>query len=71
MIIFYVPCKDKTEAKKIAIALLKKKLVVCANIVPSQTIYAWEGKIVEEKEEILIVKTINRQEEATEKEIKK
>ena len=59
MIMFYVPCSGKEEAKKIAKVLLKSKLVACANIVGSCTsIYEWEGEIKEEEEAILIMKTV-------------
>ena len=63
MIIFYVPCKDKKEAYNIAKELIKEKLVACANIIPTDSVYEWEGKIVEEKEVILMMKTINKHEE--------
>ena len=71
MIIYYVPCKDNKEAKKIAKELLKQKLIACANITPSESIYIWEGKIKEEKESILIIKTLDRWEEEVKETIKK
>ncbi|NQU98051.1 divalent-cation tolerance protein CutA [Candidatus Woesearchaeota archaeon] len=63
MILYYVPCKDKKEAKKIAKELLKEKLIACANIVDSDSIYEWEGKLKEEKEAIMFIKTLDRCEE--------
>jgi periplasmic divalent cation tolerance protein len=44
--------------KGIALALLKKKLVPCVNIVANvRSIYTWKGKINDESELILIMKT--------------
>jgi len=63
MILYYVPCKDKKEAKMIAKELLKQKLIACANIVPAESIYEWEGELKEETEAILLVKTLDRWEE--------
>ncbi|MCM8537591.1 MAG: divalent-cation tolerance protein CutA [Lentisphaeraceae bacterium] len=60
VIMLYVPCKDVDEAKGIARQLVEKKLVACANILPGCTsIYEWQGKLCEESEAILIMKTIN------------
>lgn len=70
MIMFYAPCKNKKEARSIAKALLEKKLIACANIFPSESIYEWEGKLRQEKESILIIKTLNRQESEVKKTIK-
>ena len=71
MIIYYVPCKDKKESKKIAKKLLEKKLISCANILPGDSVYTWEGEIKEGKESFLIVKTVDRHEEVVKEEIKK
>ncbi|MEW5821087.1 MAG: divalent-cation tolerance protein CutA [Cyanobacteriota bacterium] len=43
---------------KIAKSLVEKKLAACVNIVPGiRSIYSWEGKICDDKELLLIVKT--------------
>ncbi len=60
MRIGYVPCRDEGEAKRIAMLLLDRRLVACANIFPVTSIYAWQGKIVDEAEAILLVKTTAR-----------
>ncbi|MAG38595.1 divalent-cation tolerance protein CutA [Candidatus Woesearchaeota archaeon] len=63
MKLYYSPCKNKAEAKKIAKELLKEKLISCANIVPCESIYEWDGELKEESEAILFVKTIDKYEE--------
>lgn len=57
MIIIYTPCKDEDEAKKIAKHLLDKKLIACANIIKSASIYEWEGKLNDTEEAIALFKT--------------
>jgi len=60
MIVVYVPCKDEEQAKKISRKLLEKRLIVCANIIPVQSMYWWENKIQEENEHVIIAKTATR-----------
>ena len=54
----YITTKDKQEAKTIGKKLVKENLAACVNIVDGmETIYRWEGEIVEDTEAILIAKT--------------
>ena len=58
MICVYVPCPNKKEAKRLAHALLEKRLVACANILPAmQSLYRWKGKLQRSTEVALILKT--------------
>ncbi len=70
-IFVYVTTPSKKEANKIALHLLKKRLVACANIFPIESVYWWKGKIEETKECILIVKTKKENWEKVKGEIKK
>ncbi|MEM5778381.1 MAG: divalent-cation tolerance protein CutA [Candidatus Aenigmatarchaeota archaeon] len=67
----YVTCSNKKEANKIALHLLDKKLIACANIFPIESLYWWKEKIEKAKEFILIVKTSNKKFKKVENEIKK
>ncbi|XGC81635.1 divalent-cation tolerance protein CutA [Bdellovibrio bacteriovorus] len=59
MILFYVPCPDKTVAQNVAKTLLEEKLIGCANIIPGmESMYWWDGKIETSSEYILILKTL-------------
>ena len=51
LIFVYITNPTGTEAKRIARHLIKKKLIVCANIFPIESIYPWKGKIANEKYE--------------------
>lgn len=71
MIMLYVTCKDNAEAKKIAKALLNKKLIACANIFPIESLYNWKGKLTEDKEVVLILKALKENYKTLKEEIKK
>ncbi|KHO48464.1 MAG: periplasmic divalent cation tolerance protein [archaeon GW2011_AR5] len=60
LIFVYVTNPNRKEAKKLAVHLIKKKLAACANIFPIDSVYPWKGKIAEEKEFVLVLKTKNR-----------
>lgn len=45
------------EAKKIVDALLVKKLVACVNICPVTSFFWWDGKLTDENEALLIMKS--------------
>ncbi len=57
-IVVLVTCGSEEEALKIANALVAEHLAACANILsPIRSIYRWEGKIWDEREWLLIIKT--------------
>ena len=57
MLSVYVTCKDKKEARKIARALLEKKLIACANLFPVESHFLWHGKLDEASEMAILAKT--------------
>jgi periplasmic divalent cation tolerance protein len=70
-IIVFVTCGSEEEASKISNSLIEKRLAACANIIsPIRSIYRWEGKIWDEKEYLIIIKTKRSNFEELEKEIK-
>ena len=53
-----VTCSTRAEARKIAKAILKKKLAACVNIVSSiESHYWWKGKLEKAREFLLLIKT--------------
>ena len=57
-ILVLVSTKDVAEAKKIARILLENKLIACANILPKiESLYFWDGKVAEETESFVLLKT--------------
>ena len=57
MKIYYVTLNTAEEARKISLELLEQRLAACTNWFPISCAYRWEGKIVEEPETVLIIKT--------------
>ncbi len=56
-IIIYITHKNKKEAKKVAEALLRDRLIACVNYFPIESSYWWKGEIVTAKEIVTLVKT--------------
>jgi periplasmic divalent cation tolerance protein len=70
-IVVFVTCGSEEEALKIANTLVEEHLAACANLVsPIRSIYRWEGKIWDEKECLLIIKTQKQRFEELEKKVK-
>ena len=70
-IVVLVTCGSEEEALKIAHSLVGERLAACVNLVsPIRSIYRWEGKICDEKEWLLIIKTGGERFEELEKKVK-
>lgn len=55
----YIPCPDESCARDIGRKLVEQGLAACANVVPKMTsIYRWEGRLQEDKEALLLLKTV-------------
>lgn len=53
-----VTCSSRTEARKVARAILKKKLAACVNIIGElESHYWWRGKLETARECLLLIKT--------------
>merc|ERR1719483_284448 len=54
----YVTVPDIKTAKDLARPLIQKKQAACVNIIPQITsIYEWDGKIEEDNEVVMLIKT--------------
>jgi periplasmic divalent cation tolerance protein len=59
-IVVLITTGSQEEAKKLGHILVEEGLVACVNLVPKiQSIFSWEGKVVEEQECLLILKTVD------------
>lgn len=57
-IIVFITASSEEEAAKIARALVEARLAGCVNIIKNiRSIYSWRGKIEDEPEVLMIVKT--------------
>jgi periplasmic divalent cation tolerance protein len=54
----YITAGSRDEAKKIGRALVEARLAACANVIDGmESVYWWQGKLTEDREAVLIVKT--------------
>lgn len=57
-IVIYCTVPNKKEGKEIAQILVKQKLVACVSIMDKvESVFSWDGKMIEEKEALLMIKT--------------
>ena len=52
-----VTCPDKDVARVLVRLLIERKLVACGQMLDIESVYTWEGKICEEAEVLLILKS--------------
>ena len=56
--VILVTTGSEAEAETIATVLLEERLIACANILsPVRSLYRWEGKIADDREWLLVIKT--------------
>jgi len=57
-VVVFITTGSVEEGQKIAHALVEERLAACVNIIsPIESIYRWEGKVHDDQEVLLIVKT--------------
>ena len=57
-IVVYITASSEDEASKIGRALVEGRLAGCVNIIKNiRSIYSWQGKIEDESEVLMVVKT--------------
>jgi periplasmic divalent cation tolerance protein len=57
-IVVFITAPNEDEAAKIAKALVEARLAGCVNIIKDiRSIYGWHGKIEDDKEDLMIIKT--------------
>ena len=57
-IVVLVTAGSMRECKKIARHLLDRQLIACANVVPAiRSLYRWKGKIADEQECLMVLKS--------------
>ena len=52
-----VTCPDRDTARALVRLLVERKLVACGQLLDIESIYTWEGKVCEEPEVLLILKS--------------
>lgn len=50
-------CPDRETARRLAAALVERKLAACVNIIPGlESFYEWQGKVENDAEVLLLIK---------------
>lgn len=72
-IVVLVTCGSAKEARRIARALVEKRLAACGNILeaPVRSIYRWKGMVETAKEYLLLIKTSRKRFAALQAEVKR
>jgi len=55
--LIYITAEDEDEARQIGKTLVKERLAACVNIHPVKSIFRWQGRVEEEGEVAMLVKT--------------
>jgi periplasmic divalent cation tolerance protein len=71
--IVLVTCPSLVLARKIARAVVQKRLAACVNVVrsPIESLYTWKGKLESAREYLLIIKTTVNRLSQLEREVKR
>ena len=69
-LVIFVTVGNSNEAATLAKSLVEKRLVACVNLLPGiASWYWWEGKVTEDQEVLLVMKTSRDKFVALEKEV--
>jgi periplasmic divalent cation tolerance protein len=71
LMMLYITNPDKKTAARIARRLLDQRLIAGANIFPINSLYWWQGRLADEKEVVLIAKTLPAKFKQIKKEVEK
>jgi len=71
--IVLVTCGNLIEARRIASKVVRKHLAACVTVIlgPVQSVYRWKGKVQTAREQLLLIKTVEKQLGPLEAEIKR
>ncbi|MBS3069491.1 divalent-cation tolerance protein CutA [Candidatus Micrarchaeota archaeon] len=69
--LLYVPFPSEKTALQAAACLIHKKLIACANVFQSTSMFRWKGKLQKQKEYVLIAKTTPASAKKAKKEIER
>lgn len=71
IIVVFMTVPSLREGNRISRAVLTSRLAACVNVIPGiRSMYQWKGKIVQEKEAMLVLKTTRSRYRKLEQKIK-
>jgi periplasmic divalent cation tolerance protein len=71
LLLTFLTCADQKEADTIAAALLQKRLIACAKMMPISSTFMWEGTVQSSHEILLMMETEESKFSLIEQEVKK
>ena len=73
MRVVLVTCPTLVHARKIARAVVQRRLAACVNVVrnPMESFYTWKGKLETTREHLLLIKTTTARLPQLEREVKR
>jgi periplasmic divalent cation tolerance protein len=70
-LIILVTAPNRDEAARIARSLVSERLAACVNIIAGvESVYRWEGKVTEDSESLMIIKTTEDRYKAVESRVR-
>jgi periplasmic divalent cation tolerance protein len=58
VLVVMVTCPSRAVARRLATALIRRRLAACVNILPGvESVFTWEGKTERSREVLLLIKT--------------
>lgn len=71
-VVLFSTCPDMAEAERLASHLVETRLAACVNAVPAiRSFYRWKGKVNNDPEVLLVIKTARDRVDAVRAEIEK
>ena len=72
-VVVLVTCGSRAEARRIAQAIVARRLAACANLLemPVRSVYRWKGKVAKAREFLLLIKSSARRLPALEAEVRR
>jgi periplasmic divalent cation tolerance protein len=57
MLMVFTSFASEDDAARVVRTLVEERLAACGNLLPARSIYAWKGKIEDQRETVAILKT--------------
>jgi periplasmic divalent cation tolerance protein len=57
VLLVFVTAGSQDEAQNIARAAVESRVAACATMLPVRSVYRWEGKLVDDQESLILLKT--------------
>lgn len=58
IVLFYITTSGENEARRLGEAAIEARLAACANVLPVQSLYRWNGAMQHDEENVLLLKTL-------------